>query len=190
MCSAGASWRCAERPERVETMTPPALDLEFAPRRARWPAWLLLAAGLAVAADVTLTWSELRSEARTLEQPRGARRPAASNKAPLPEAVQREFDAARQALQELALPWEALFQAIEGATSNDTALLAIEPDPGKRALRIGGEARDFPAVLGYVERLAAQPVLAGVHLVTHQVREDVAERPVQFTLLATWRAQP
>jgi len=171
-------------------MVMPALDLDFAPRRARWPAWLLLAAGVAVAADVALTWSELRREASALEQPRAARRAAAAPKAPLPEGLQREFDAARQALQELALPWDTLFQAIEGAGSADTALLAIEPDPGKRALRIGGEARDFPAVLAYVERLAAQPVLAGVHLVNHQVREDVAERPVQFTLLATWRAQP
>lgn len=171
-------------------MKMPALDLDFAPRRPRWPAWLLLAIGLAVATDVALTWTELRREAGALEQPRGARLAAAGPKAPLPEAVQRELDAARQVLQELALPWEALFQAIEGATSADTALLAIEPDSSKRALRIGGEARDFPAVLGYVERLGAQPVLSGVHLVTHQVRDDVAERPVQFTLLATWRTLP
>lgn len=168
-----------------------ALDLDFALRRPRWPAWLLLAAGLLVAGDTLFTWFDLQQQAQQHEQQRSAaRRTAAAPKAPLPEALQREFDAARQVLQELALPWVPLFQSIEGAINADTALLAIEPDAQKRVVRISGEARDFPAVLGYMERLGTQPVLAGVHLVTHQMRDDIAERPVQFTLLASWRTSP
>jgi hypothetical protein len=167
------------------------LELDFARRRPRWPAWALLVVGIAVAGDALVGYHGLRDEARELERQRSGARPAApARREPLSEAMQRELDGARQVLHELALPWETLFRSIESALDNDTALLAIEPDALKRVVRISGEARDYPAVLEFMRRLAGAQVLAGVHLLNHQVRDDVAEHPVQFTLAASWRTQP
>jgi Tfp pilus assembly protein PilN len=166
-----------------------ALDLDFGRRRPRWPAWLLLAAGVAALGEALFGWQALRDEVAAIEH-RQTRRTVPLPRAPVSEAAQRELDAARQVLQELALPWEPLFRSIEAAVDDDTALLSLEPDASKRVVRIGGEARDILAAIAFVQRLESTPALDGVHLLSHQVRADVAERPVQFVAAATWRHQP
>ena len=166
-----------------------ALELDFAPRGARWPAWLLLAAGLLAAGEAILGWQALRDEVATLDH-RQARSSAPAPGAAVDEATQRELDAARQVLQSLALPWEALFHSVEKALNRDTTLLALEPDAAKRVVRIEGEARSVLAAIAFVQRLESAPALEGVHLLSHQVRTDVAERPAQFVVMATWRQQP
>ena len=168
-----------------------ALDLDFARRRPRWPAWLLLAVGAVLLGDAALDVLRLRDELGQGQQRRGSNRAAAgAGQQAVPEQTRRELEVARLALQELALPWEPLFKSIESSIGKDTALLAIEPDAGKRMLRISGEARNYPAVLGFMVRLEQAQVLTAVHLISHQLREDSAERPVQFTLAASWRAAP
>ena len=166
-----------------------ALALDFGPRRARWPAWLLLAVGLVALGEGIVGWQALRDESAALER-RQARRAAPAPQAPLSEAAQRELDAARLVLQALALPWEPLFRSVEAAVDRDTTLLALEPDAGKRVVRIEGEARSVLAAIAFVQRLEDAPALQGVHLLSHQVRADVAERPVHFVAAATWRQQP
>lgn len=170
-------------------MAHPALDLDFGRRRPRWPAWLLLAVGLVAAAEVFVGWQGLREEASALDR-RPVRRAAPAPRAPVSEAEQRELDAARQVLQALALPWEPLFRSVEAVVDRDTALLALEPDAARRVVRIEGEARNALAAIAFVQRLESAPALEGVHLLSHQVRADVAERPVQFVAAATWRQQP
>lgn len=168
-----------------------ALDLDFVHRRPAWPAWLLLGLGAVLAADALFDTLRLRDELALAQgRPRGSPVAAATTKEALNEATRRELEQARKALLELALPWEALFQAIEGSIGRDTALLAIEPDAGKRLLRISGEARSYPALLAFMVRLEKTQVLGGVHLISHQLREEVAERPLQFTLAAGWGAAP
>ena len=168
-----------------------ALDLDLVRRRPAWPAWLMLAIGVALAGDALVSYIGARDEFTQLQRRRaGVLPPLARPKEPVSEQTQRELDAARQTLQELALPWEPLFRSIEGSIDADTALLAIEPDAGKNVVRISGEARNYPAILEFMQRLEVPRVLAGVHLLNHQIREDVAERPYQFTLSAHWRAVP
>lgn len=115
--------------------------------------------------------------------------------APIDEETRRELDNARQILTQLALPWEPLFGAIEAALTRDTALLAIEPDAAKGMVRLSGEARNYPAILVLMRRLE-QPVaghgvvLSGVHLLSHDVRDDVPERPLRYTVSASWSTGP
>ncbi|ACB36135.1 hypothetical protein Lcho_3881 [Leptothrix cholodnii SP-6] len=183
------------------------LDLDLVRPGPAWPAWLLLIAGLALAAHTGLGYLALHEQQAQLQQ-RSARphQAIAAPTAAVSDETRRELAAARQVLQELALPWEPLFRLIEGALMADAALLAIEPDAGKGALRIRGEARDYPAILAFMRRLEASPgdgagttpardpegapLLAGVHLLNHEIREDVAERPYLFTLVASWRTAP
>lgn len=168
-----------------------ALQLDFVRRRPAWPAWLLLGVGAVLAADALFDTLRLHDELALAQgRPRGTPAQAAAPREALSEATRRELELARRALQELALPWEALFQAVEASIDRDTALLAVEPDAGKRLLRISGEARNYPALLAFMVRLEKTQVLVGVHLVSHQLREEVAERPLQFTLAAGWGAAP
>jgi len=163
------------------------LDLDLVRRRPVWPAWLVLAAGLAIAADAGLNYRRLHHEVADMQRPASAARTAqAAAGEPVSEQTQRELEAARRLLQELVLPWDALFRSIEASVDGDTGLLAIEPDADKRAVRIIGEARNYRAVLDFVLRLEEQPGLARIHLLNHQIREDVAERPFMFTLAASW----
>ena len=172
-----------------------ALDLELVRRRPLWPAWAILAIGLALGAEALYSAVKARDVLDALQQRRG--RPAISAsmaKEPVSEQTQRELDTARQALRELAMPWEALFRAIEGTKEgvkgSSTALLVIEPDAAKQVVRIGGEARDYASILELARRLEAPPVLGDVHLLNHEILEEAAGRPFQFTLSAHWRNAP
>lgn len=168
-----------------------ALDLDLVRRRPAWPSWLMLMVGLALAGEALFGYMNLRDEFSQLERRRaGPQLSAARSKEPVNEQTQRELDAAQQILRELALPWEALFRSIEGALGSDTALLAIEPDAGKRVVRVSGEARNYLAILSFMVRLESSQALTGVHLLNHQIREDVAQRPYQFTLSASWSTLP
>jgi hypothetical protein len=168
-----------------------ALDLDLVRRRPAWPAWLMLAVGVALAGEALYDYANLSDELAQIERRRAGMQLAASKpKEPVSEQMQREIDAARQVLRELALPWEALFHSIEGAIGNDTALMAIEPDAGKRVVRVSGEARNYLAILSFMVRLEETQALTGVHLLNHQIRDDVAQRPYQFTLSASWRTLP
>ena len=167
-----------------------ALDLDLVRHRARWPAWLMAAAGLVLAFDAGTSWLRLRGEVDALSHERSTRPPRTAVAEAMTEETRREFDAARRLLLDLALPWERLFRSIEGAVDPDTALLAVEPDAAKQTLQVTGEARDYLAVLNFMARLEQDRTLARVHLLSHEVREDAPEQPTQFTLAASWRAGP
>ncbi len=168
-----------------------ALDLDLVHRRPTWPAWLMLLVGAGLAVDALFGYVRLQDEFEQLQRRRVVPQLSATRpKEVLSEQTQRELTAARRTLEELSLPWETLFASIEGAIGSDTALLAIEPDAGKRVVRISGEARNYLALLGFIARLEQSQVLAGVHLSNHQIREEVAERPYQFTVSASWGAPP
>ncbi|MCG6877296.1 MAG: PilN domain-containing protein, partial [Betaproteobacteria bacterium] len=96
-----------------------------------------------------------------------------------------EIRDANAVIERMNVPWDALFRELEAAAGDGVALLAIQPDPTSRRVRIAGEARELGAVLGYVERLEAREGLAHVHLLGHEMR-DAAPRPVAFTLIAQW----
>ncbi len=167
-----------------------ALDLELARRRPAWPPWLALLVGIALVADTGLQYVEARDAIAEIEQRNNALAGRAPVEADVPEQTKRELEAARRVLQELSLPWEALFRSIEDAVSGDTALLSIEPDAGRRAVQIVGEARSYAAILKFMDRLDTAPALAQVHLLNHEMRAEAAERPFLFTLAATWKAAP
>jgi hypothetical protein len=100
-----------------------------------------------------------------------------------------EVKRANEVLRQLTLPWEDLLQGVEAAADKRVALLAVEPDAEKQVVRISGEARDFAALLKYIERLDKQPVFGPVYLQSHRVMLRDPERPVRFALQAVWRSR-
>lgn len=103
-----------------------------------------------------------------------------------PQQLRTEIKQANEILAQLGLPWEALFRDIESSAQHRVALLAIEPDASKHTVRITGEARDMNAMLAYIQFLQQKSSLRNVYLHSHQIDQQVAEKPVRFTIGATW----
>jgi hypothetical protein len=60
-----------------------------------------------------------------------------------------------QRLEEaIQFPWNALFRAIEHASSKDVVLLELKPDRANRVVVIRGEARTREAMLAYLDALS------------------------------------
>jgi hypothetical protein len=98
-----------------------------------------------------------------------------------------EVKQANLVVRQLGLPLNALFNAVDSSGRQDIALLSLEPDLQKGAVKIGGEAKDFDALVNYVKDLSTREVFSSVMLQNHQVQRDIAEKPVLFTLIAYWK---
>lgn len=174
-------------------MTPQRLELDYvAPvPRPRWIGLLLLAVSLFIAADLVLRYREAQLALQRFEAEQGLlsteRRPV---RAIARERLEEHAKAAQSAIRQLALPWAALVRTLETAALKDVAILQLQPDAQQRLLRLTAEASSLETMLGYLRRLGAAPGLSEVHLLAHQVREDDPQRPVQFTLQASFRGLP
>lgn len=101
-----------------------------------------------------------------------------------------EIKHANEVLNQITLPWDKLFQAVEWSSGKDVALLTIEPDAEKHVVKISGEAKNIAGVLNYLKHLAAQEIFNSVYLQSHQVQEQNPEKPVRFALVAAWKEAP
>lgn len=178
-------------------MRPLPLDFRQAPRSAwRWVGWLLLAGGAAAAVALAEQHEQIAARQTSLQaqhdrlservQARAPRRVAA---APDPR-TQASIRRANAIIDQLTVPWEGLFDAVEGADSSGLGLLAMTPTARDRSVRLSGEGRSVPDVLAYVERLSDQAGLGQVHLVGYSTVPREGASIVSFTLAATWKAQP
>lgn len=104
--------------------------------------------------------------------------------------LRQEVDSANDVLRRLGIPWEAMFQAVEFSDGSTVTLLAMEPDIAKREVKISGETRNYQALMAYVTRLQAQAVFGSVNLQSHHVQLNDRQKPVRFSLFATWREIP
>ena len=170
------------------------LDYQRAYRPIPWLGLGVLAAALVSLAAAAGYHQELQRqigfwEARAdhfarLAGARGASRPLTTEAA---RAQLLEVKHANQVVRQLDLPWSALFKAVESSGDRSVALLSLEPDLQRGTVKISGEAKDFDALLKYVRELSTREVFGSVMLQQHQVQQDVAEKPVRFSLLAHWK---
>lgn len=177
-------------------MNAPALQIDFRrPARSagRWVGWLALAVAVVVVVAFSSHYSEVarihevaqsRHE-RLADRLHGSslRRTAAPPDAQTLADVRR----ANAIIEQLVVPWDALFDAVESADLPGLAVLALTPNARDRSVRLAGEARSMDDLLAYADRLAAQPALSQVHLLGYRsvVREGVSV--ISFTMAATWR---
>lgn len=167
------------------------LDFVRAPR-AGWIGWALLAAGALAAFVAVERHAAWLTEARHWEQKAGelrqmGKRAAVELREPRRDQAElaQEVRAANLVLRQLNIPWPQLFRELESAVDGSVALLSIQPDAANRVLRVEGEARDYRALLAFVDRLDAAGLFASAHLASHQTRAEGA-RAVGFALLAGW----
>jgi Tfp pilus assembly protein PilN len=168
------------------------LAVNFNARRTiRWQPLVMLGVGLATAALAVAEWEftarrvtewedHVAVVQRSLQGGSTSTRPGDSARAA------EEVRAANRVIAALTIPWHDLFRDVEAAADPSVSLLAIQPDPASRALRITGNARDFAAVLAYVRRLESAPALSGVHVVRHEMKARDGGLPVEFIVQGTW----
>lgn len=172
-----------------------SLRLSFPYRKQRMPLmdYLLLFLGVVLLLLVVyllrqtmskITYWEAR-EARIVQQQKHTRQPR-TPMARINKATQQELKQVDDILRQLNLPWEALFDALELAASEQIGLLSLQPSISGQTIRITGEARDLTALVEYVQALELEPVLKNVHLASYKTRQDHPRRPIVFSIIATW----
>jgi hypothetical protein len=169
------------------------LELDFVrpPAPPAWAGWALVAIGLAFVADLGVSYQSLRADV-TAKRAQLSRPAATAPRADLvrvssPPASPEEIAHAREAVKRLATPWNDLFRALESAQSDKVALLSVEPDAESGSVSITGAAKTYLAALSYVASLSAQEPFARVYLAKHETWQDDPQRPVVFTVTASWR---
>jgi len=175
----------------------PALSLDYQ-RTGSGHGWLraaLLALGLAAAAGVLTYERQLAGEIASREAELGRMkeqvRPRASMRVNVsPRQLEEEIQRAKGVIQQLTLPWEKMFAAIESSDDKGIALLTIQPDAEKRHITVGGEAKNLLVMLDYVRRLETSGALTRVHVTSHEVQQQDPQKPVRFMLEAAWAVNP
>ncbi len=106
------------------------------------------------------------------------------------QEISKELNKANTILDQINLPWEALFDSIEHIITEDVALLTLQPNVANRTLRISGEARNMAVLLDFIEAMEREVIFEKAHLVSYKVRQDAPFRPVHFLMTTVWTAQP
>ena len=109
-----------------------------------------------------------------------------TTKPALPESTIREIHRANDVIEQISLPWDRLFRAVESAAGEKVGLLGITPDQKSGTVEVGGEAADLNAMFDYVKRLQRQPSLTRVYLLNHKLNDQDPQHPIRFTVTASW----
>lgn len=169
------------------------LELDF--QRPRRPSkalqGLLLAIALVFAADVGRNYLDASKtvdalRVRLAEHPQPAPRDAGLLRVSTRPASPEELAGAREIIRRLSTPWGALFRALEASRIGTVAVSSVEPDPAERTVLVRGDAKNYLAALSFVANLRNQAALQDVRLVQHETAAEPAERPLHFTVSASW----
>ena len=166
-----------------------ALRIDFSRTRPapRWAAPLLLAIAMVFAGDAGMAFLSTLKNLKENEAALAKVEPRTYT--PGRKASVEEVAAARETVQRLSTPWDSLFSALESAADEHVALLAIEPDPKSGTVLISGDSKDYLSALTYVLNLGRSEALSHVQLARHEVRTAEPQRPVSFSVSATWSAR-
>lgn len=175
------------------------LQLDFRQRpssRWRWAGWVLL--GLAVLAVIAFfdhsADIQQRHDAaqgrhdRLIERLRDLS-PRRTVTAADPQVLA-DLRRANAIIDQLTVPWDELFDAVQAADARGLGVLSLTPNARDRTVRLSGESRSMTDLLAYLDRMAAQPALSQVHLLGYNTLPRDGVPVLSFTLVATWRQRP
>ena len=169
---------------------PLQLDFVVPRRRGRLVGLIVLSISLVLAGGLLFKYREAQQRLHEL----AASDALLSGARPAPimsrERLEGEMKSAQATVRQLALPWAELVDSLERSAMREVSVLNIQPDAQQRTMRVTAEARGEAQMLEYLRRVGAAPAFSEVHLVSHQVREDDPQRPLQFSLVAAFRTRP
>ncbi|MEQ1767532.1 MAG: PilN domain-containing protein [Methylotenera sp.] len=155
--------------------------------------YVLLGMTLLLAANIAWYFNNLRQEATHIEDKKSRLALRVKSQVSTSEISQLTPDKlaevikfSNRAIYQLNLPWDILFTQLEAAKSEGVALLGIEPNAQNKAIKVEGEAKDYAAMLKYVRTLSEQGVLQSVYLTEHKMDDQNPDKPIHFTLEASW----
>jgi Tfp pilus assembly protein PilN len=156
---------------------------------------LLLALVLLLALAIGWYFSSVRQQASQLQasvdtissQINGPTETEVNNLPPQKLAEVMKFS--NHTIHQLNLPWNILFIQLEKAKSDGVALLGVEPNTNSSVIKVVGEAKDYASMLKYVRSLSEQGVLHGVYLIDHKMDDQNPDRPIRFSLEASWASK-
>lgn len=131
-------------------------------------------------------WSNRVERLEKQQQQKATPRTRSTRVREFSQEIRKEITQANTVLDQINLPWEALFDSIESASTEHIALLSLQPNVANRMLRINGEARSMSELLDFVEALERELVFENVHLLNYKIKQDNPQRPIIFLLTATW----
>jgi hypothetical protein len=175
------------------------LDLDFihtpflSLSRFSWLSLFFLVASLVVA---LFTWQSYQSKrvehlalaAKIAEVTQQQKKKVTVKQAPVSIQLE-QIKQLQETVNALAIPWNALFEAIEQSNHKDIALLSIEPNSQKQQVVMTGEAKNLQIALEYIAELESQHALSQVFLQKHSIDEANTSKPVSFTVFAKWKIQ-
>ena len=178
------------------------LHIDFAPpslartvHRTGPLAWSLAVLALLLCAAVGATGWQMLARQRAVDGQLALVRaqvkpPTAAAASAQPSIGEAQAQAVNAAVLQLNLPWRALQDAVEQATPKSIALIALEPDPRRRSMKITAEAKASDDMIAYIEQLKEQELFGAgaVTLLRHEIGELDPNRPIRFQLEAQWRA--
>ena len=156
--------------------------------RPHWAAWLLLAAGLALA--VWVGWQDqqvARALAVATAESPVPRTPAVPRRAARATPGDAQAGAAESAQAQLATPWGELFARLESNRPGRIALLSMDADARKPDVTLTAEARSVKDMLAWIEQLKGEAGFHSVTLASHAVQDADPERPIRFVLRLGWK---
>lgn len=150
-------------------------------------AWLLLVAGLVLAGWTVWQDTQMNHKitAETVEQQKLGKTAMAGNAARTGAASNRSGEP--MVGEQLSLPWSELFVKLESVKSKDIALVSLEADGRKTEALLTAEARNFDAMLAWIESLKNQAGFRTVTLSSHALKEEDPQQPYRFVLRLGWR---
>ena len=152
---------------------------------------VLACLALGVAAELGKRWQDTRDALQRTQASNNLLNNDRPRAKPVPaEHLEDHVKAAETVVRNLTLPWASLIETLEETSTQDVAVLQVQPDAQQRLLRVTGEARKQTALWQYVNSLAATRGLADVHLLNHQVLQEDPQKPLQFSLQARIRVSP
>jgi len=159
------------------------LDLNFstAGQGSPWIGRVLLAVGAAVMLDAGMAYRDAHKVLGAQEARVAKRAPAGVAKVSAQEVA-----VVRETVQRLGMRWDELFMALESASTDKVALVAIEPDAAKGTVTISGDGKDYLAALSYVSNLGRSQGLERVELLRHERKNPDPNGPVSFAVSAAW----
>jgi hypothetical protein len=89
-------------------------------------------------------------------------------------------------ISRLSVPWPALLQALEESTTDDVAILRIDPDPARGELKVTANAVDIHKAVKYASSLQSSAALSHVYIGSQRVAPGDPSHPIQLVFLANW----
>lgn len=94
--------------------------------------------------------------------------------------------ALNEAIAQLNIPWQALFNALETANSPDIALISVHPNGATKNISIIAESANLETMLVYLRQLKKEAIFSELALRRHEQNEQIAQKPIRFEIEAKW----